>query len=212
MITIEKMVFNPFQVNTYFVYDETKECVIIDSACYEEDEQAALKNYVEKMGLKPVALVNTHCHVDHILGNKFASEAFGLPLQAHPDGVPFIEAAPQHGLTFGFNVVDPILPKVELHEGDQIKFGNSSLDVIEAPGHADGSICLYNKEAGILVTGDVLFKESIGRTDLPTGNLDTLLSNIKEKLFVLDGETKVFPGHGPESTIGHEKAKNPFIM
>ncbi|MFA8451548.1 MAG: MBL fold metallo-hydrolase [Bacteroidales bacterium] len=212
MITVDKIIFNPFQVNTYIVYDETKECVIVDAACYDQEEKNALINYIKKHDLKPVALVNTHCHIDHILGNSFAAESFNIPLQAHADGQSFIDNAPQYGMSFGFDIKDPVDIKKTLKEGDKIEFGSSYLEVIEAPGHANGSICLLNKENNILITGDVLFKESIGRTDLPTGDLDLLLKNIKEKLFTLEESTVVYPGHGPETSIGHEKVQNPFIL
>ncbi|MFA8298700.1 MAG: MBL fold metallo-hydrolase [Hyphomicrobiales bacterium] len=211
MVTIEKLVFNPFQVNTFIIYDETKECVIVDAACYGSDEEQILADFIKDKGLKPVHLIDTHCHIDHILGNRFAATTYNLELSAHRDSEFFVERSLESAAMYGFKLENPLMPSIYLKEGDEVKFGNSKLKIAEAPGHANGSICLISEEGNFVVTGDVLFKDSIGRTDLPTGDLDLLLSNIKEKLFVLDKDMKVHPGHGPETSIGYEKQNNPFV-
>lgn len=211
MIKVKALVFNPFQENTYLLSDETNECIIMDAGCYTDQEFDLLVNYLQKNGLKPVKLVNTHCHVDHVLGIRKLIEKYNIPFEAHPDEDQIISEAVTHGRVFGFNVVQPPFPTKYLREGDEVKFGNSSLKVLEAPGHSPGSIALYSPESNFVVTGDVLFKGSIGRTDLTGGDYDQLISNIYKKLLSLDHSTVVYPGHGPATTIGEEIMTNPFL-
>lgn len=211
MIQIKKFAFNPFQTNTYLLYDETKECAIIDAACEDDYEKQTLMDFIEANGLKPVQLIYTHCHVDHVLGNSFVTEQYNLKPSVHPKGKLFWETTREFSSVFNVSISEPFHPGNFLEEGDTIKFGNSELQVIYTPGHADGSICLYSKEQNFLIAGDVLFQGSIGRTDLPTGNFDVLSESIKGKLFVLPDETVVYPGHGPETSIGFEKKNNPFV-
>jgi len=156
-------------------------------------------------------MINTHAHIDHILGNTFVCEKYNLKPEAHIAGLKFYEIAPASGSVFGISVGKVIMPVDFLKEGDIVKIGNFSLKVLYTPGHADGSICLVNEEGSFVITGDVLFRESIGRTDLPTGNLDKLLESIRLKLFTLPDQYIVYPGHGPTTTIGFEKRNNPFI-
>jgi len=208
---IKTLSFNPFQVNTYVLYDGTGECVIIDPACYEPNEERALVSFIDGEGLKPVAVLYTHCHVDHILGGRFVCERFALKPLAHADTMPFLENSVEHGRLFGFEVKKPVMPEEFLNEGDSIVFGDQKLEVIHAPGHADGSLCFYHPVAGLLISGDVLFQAGIGRTDLPTGDYDTLIASINNKLMTLPPGVKVFPGHGPATTIGYEREHNPFL-
>ncbi len=212
MLKIKTFVFNPFQVNTYLLYDDTGQCVIIDPACYEDPEKLALADFVGKEGLNPVLALNTHCHIDHILGNNFVTGKFSIPLKVHKDSMVFIKNGKEYALSFGFEIEEIAMPDGFIAEGDIIEFGNRQLKVIHTPGHADGSICLYEHKAGVLFCGDVLFKSGIGRTDLPTGNYDNLISNIKEKLMLLPDDVVVYPGHGPDTTIGMEKRNNPFLL
>ena len=212
MTKTKLFVFNPFQVNTYVLYDDVGKCIIIDPACYEDPEKRALSDFIKNEGLEPVMILNTHCHIDHILGNNFVKNEFGIPLKTHKDSLMFIENGKEYAMTFGFEVEDLVKPDEFLDDGDIIEFGGQKLKVIHTPGHADGSLCFYNEQAGKLFCGDVLFKAGIGRTDLPTGNYDTLISNIKEKLLVLPEDVVVYPGHGPETTIGMEKKANPFLQ
>ena len=211
MVQIGIQTFNPFQVNTYILSDETGECVIIDPACYEPHEEQQLAGFIEQEGLKPVAILYTHCHIDHILGNNFVIRRFGLKPLAHKDSLPFLINSRSHGKTFGFEVEDPILPEEYLDDGQEVAFGNQKLKALHTPGHAAGSLCFYHKEDGILIAGDVLFHQSIGRTDLPTGDFELLIRSIEEKLLSLPDEVKVYPGHGPSTTIGEERKHNPFL-
>jgi hydroxyacylglutathione hydrolase len=211
MLNIQRFSFNPFQVNTYILFDETKECAIIDAGCYGQAEQEELTGFIRENGLKPVKLINTHCHIDHIAGTAFASREFGLKLEAHEGGLKLIKHAEKAGFIYGFDRLETIDPEVLLKEGDIIRFGNSELEVIETPGHADGSVCFISHADKFVITGDVLFNGSIGRTDLPTGNYDVLMKNIREKLMTLPEDYRVFAGHGPETTIGYEAYSNPFL-
>ena len=211
MITIKKFVFNSFQVNTYVLFDETKDCVIIDAACYEDFEKEELVEYIEREGLKPVRLLYTHCHIDHILGNNFVADKYNLRLEIHRDGLPFHKGVKNHGVAFGFDLEPLTEPGNFFKEGDKIKFGNSELEVLYTPGHADGSVCFLNRKQKFVIVGDVLFNQSIGRTDLPTGDYDLLIKSIREKLFTLPDDFTVYPGHGPETSIGFEKVNNPYL-
>ncbi|MBE0648781.1 MAG: MBL fold metallo-hydrolase [Bacteroidales bacterium] len=211
MITIKTFVFNPFMVNTYLLFDETREAIIVDAACSDEREEEHLENFIETNSLKLVRNINTHSHIDHILGNVFIEERFGIRPEYHPAGESFLIRAKDVGIAYGFQV-DRVPEAARLLEANEmIRWGNSSLRVIYTPGHADGSCCFYSKEQGFVITGDVLFRDSIGRTDLPTGNFDLLMESITEQVFTLPDDTVVYPGHGPETEIGYEKMNNPFI-
>lgn len=210
---IKKFVFNLFQENTYVLYDESKECVIIDPGCYTQEEEKELENFILDNDLKPVALLNTHCHIDHILGNQFVSEKWKIGLQAHPLDLFLLENAYQSSSMFGLsNYKHSPLPDKLLQENDTIKFGNSYLKVVFVPGHSPGHICFYSPEELFIISGDVLFQGSIGRTDLPGGDFHTLLNSITEKLFSLPEETKVYCGHGPSTVLAFEKEHNPFLQ
>lgn len=211
MITVKKFVFNSFQVNTYVLFDETKECVIIDAACYEDFEKEELVEYIAKEGLKPVRLLDTHCHIDHILGNNFVADKYNLGIEIHRDGLPFHKDVKNQGKAFGFDLEPLTEPGNFFKDGDKVKFGNSELEVLYTPGHADGSVCFLNRKQKFVIVGDVLFNQSIGRTDLPTGDYDLLIKSIREKLFTLPDDFTVYPGHGPETSIGFEKVNNPYF-
>jgi hydroxyacylglutathione hydrolase len=211
MMQIERFVFNPFQVNTFLLWDETKECAIIDAGCYTMKEQAEITGFIKAKGLKPVRLINTHCHIDHIPGMAFISREYGLKPEAHPGGLEFIRHAEKTGLIYGFNDLEIIIPQIPLKEGEAVRFGNSELQVVETPGHADGSVCFISHTDKFVITGDVLFYQSIGRTDFPTGDYDLLIKSLREKLLTLPHDYKVYPGHGPETTIGFESYSNPFL-
>ncbi len=211
MITIEKFVFNPFQENTFVLFDETKECLFIDPGCYEQGEQDYLKSYVESNELKPVKQIYTHCHVDHILGNNFIADTYGLKPEIHEAGLPFLVNGHQHGQMYGFQMDHNTEPETFIEHDDLIKFGNSELKAVYTPGHVDGHLCFINSDQKFVVTGDVLFQDSIGRTDFPTGDFDLLMKSIHEQLFILDDDFTVYCGHGPETSIGYEKVNNPFI-
>ena len=211
MISIRTFTFNPFQENTYVLYDDTGECVIIDPGCYTEDEKEELAGYIEASGLKPVKLLLTHAHIDHVLGNNFLCGKYNLKIEMNLIEKELLLSAALYGEMWGIQVEPSPSPEIFLREGDMVKFGQSSLNVIFTPGHSPGSICFYQPEQKFAIAGDVLFYGSIGRTDLPGGDYDTLIKSIKEKVFPLGDDVKIYPGHGPETTIGHEKKFNPFV-
>lgn len=211
MITIQSFTFNLFQENTYLLFDATKECVIIDPGCSTNSERDTLKNFIEQNELKPVKLLNTHCHIDHILGNKFIADTYALGLEANENDLRTLDAGKVSAEIFGIEYELSPLPSHFLNEGDIVKFGNSELEIVFTPGHSTGSICFYNRSDKFVIGGDVLFYQSIGRTDLPGGNHEQLLTSIRTKLFTLPDDFTVHPGHGPSTSIGFEKVNNPFL-
>ena len=211
MTEIKEFVFNPFQENTLVLFDETNECIIIDPGCFNDHEKKALKNFIEEKALKPVAVILTHGHVDHICGTKFCFEEFGLAPECHKLDHDILNQAVLHGKVFGLEIEAPPTPGNTLKEGDKVLVGNTSLSVIHVPGHTRGSIALFRNEQKFLITGDVLFNGGIGRTDLPGGNYDVLMNSIKDKLLPLGDEVKVYSGHGPSTSLGEERRSNPFI-
>ena len=209
---IKTFTFNPFSENTFIVYDDTKECIIIDPGCYEKNERKELEKYISDNNLKPIMLINTHCHIDHVFGNQFVCKRWGLDLQINKLDLDILKNNVELAQLYGFeNYEISPMPKKFLNENDKINFGNSTLTIILTPGHSPGHISLYSSKEKIIISGDVLFNNGIGRTDLPGGNYDTLIKSIKEKLLVLEDETIVFCGHGPSTTIRKEKLNNPFL-
>jgi glyoxylase-like metal-dependent hydrolase (beta-lactamase superfamily II) len=211
MFHIKSFTFNPFEENTYLLFDETNECIIIDPGCYMEDEKKELIDFIEANKLTPVQLLNTHCHVDHIFGNKFLFEKYKLLPECHKNELQLLAAASEYSKLWGIFLDPSPTPKVFLDEEDEIKFGHQTLKILFTPGHSPGSICFYHVEEKKIISGDVLFQMSIGRTDLPMGDYDTLIESIRTKLFTLPDDVKVFAGHGPATTIGFEKKNNPFL-
>ena len=212
MFLIKVLTFNAVQENTYVVYNEYKECFIIDPGCYSQEEKDELKSFIKDHDLQPKMLLNTHCHLDHVFGNKDIAEAYGLKLHLHKNEEQVLQLAPSSGLMFNLPFDNYIGKYVYLREGDIVSLHDDELEVIEAPGHSPGSICFYCAKQKFLIGGDVLFYQSIGRTDLPGGSHENLVKNIKEKLFNLPDDVKVYPGHGPATTIGEEKKHNPFLV
>ena len=210
MIQIQSFTFNPFEENTYVLYDKTGEAIVIDPGCYEKVEQEELKNFISGKKLNVKLLINTHCHIDHVLGNDFVKNEYHVPFLIHPIEIPVLKAVKIYASNYGFPHYHEVLPDRELKEGELVRFGNSSLEVIFLPGHSPGHIGFYHPPQKFLISGDVLFYHSIGRTDLPGGNHDTLLSSIHQKLFVLPDEVTVYPGHGHSTSLGEEKIHNPF--
>ena len=211
MITIKIFEFNPFQVNTYVLHDERNECIIIDPGCNDDYERSELIDYIDANKLTVVKILNTHVHTDHILGNAFVCKHFGMGWEAHPDGKALWGMAREFGTVLNIKVEDIGLPQATFEDGDIIKFGNSELAVLYTPGHAAGSVCLVSHKQKFVISGDVLFRDSIGRTDLPTGNYEVLAESIRSKLFTLDGDYIVYPGHGPETTISYEMSFNQYL-
>ena len=211
MLQIKSFVFSPIQENTYILYNEFKECVIIDPGCYFDEEKEQLKTFIDNNKLKPLLLLNTHCHLDHVFGNKFVAETYNLTLHLHEKEQQVLAFAPTSGLMYNMPFDNYTGNFLLLKEGDVINVGDDKLTVIETPGHSPGSVCFYCKKQNFVIGGDVLFQGSIGRTDLPGGNHQTLLDSIRKKLFVLPDETVVYNGHGSETSVGEEKKHNPFL-
>ena len=211
MATLQAFPNNPYQENTYLVYDETGECAIIDPGMYTAAEQNTVVNFIKQHQLKPVLLLNTHCHIDHVLGNQFVFQQYGLKPQFHEGELQVLEAMPVWAEQSGIRYELSPLPDAYLPETGTVHFGNTTLELIFAPGHSPAHLCFYSAADQWLAGGDVLFRNSVGRTDLPGGNHQQLISNIKTKLFVLPDDITVYPGHGPETTIGYEKQHNPFF-
>jgi hydroxyacylglutathione hydrolase len=210
MLHLQRFTFNPLQENTYVLYHTNGDCVIIDPGCYEEDEKEALANFIEHKNLTVSKLLNTHCHVDHVLGNSFVKERYQVKLHIHELDEPVLRSVKVYAPHYGFFQYEESEPDVFLSEGNTIQVGGVDLHILFVPGHAPGHIAFYQPEQKFLIAGDVLFYNSIGRTDLPGGNYNTLISSIHQKLFILPEDVTVYPGHGPETTIGFEKRTNPF--
>ena len=211
MIKIKSFAFNPFQTNTYILSDESKDAIVIDPSFTSAEEEKNFDEYLEGNDLKLVGAYNTHLHFDHCLGVNYIKQKYGIGYAAHPEGVRFIESASKQASIYGLQISEINAPEIDITEKDTIKFGNSELHILNTPGHADGSLCFVSDKDHFVISGDVLFRESIGRTDLPTGNLDLLLDSIHNKLFTLKGDYIVYPGHGPNTTIAEEIAGNPFL-
>lgn len=209
---IKTFTFNPFQENTYVVYDESKECVIIDAGCYEKHEQQTLLEWITSEQLTPVKLISTHSHLDHVFGNHFLCHHFSIPLGIHPLDLETLNSLTKVASMYGIpNVFESPAPTFYFEEGDSIVFGNSQLEVLFVPGHAPGHVAFVSHDDAFVVNGDCLFSGSIGRTDLPGGNHEQLIQSINQKLFTLPDSYTVYCGHGPATTVGHEKHNNPFF-
>lgn len=211
MIQIETLIFNSFQVNTFLVWDETGDCLVVDPAFYTEEERIRFDRLIGEKGVKLTGQVNTHCHIDHVLGIHHIQSHYQCPFRAHPEEERNVKHAPVMGEVFGLHmeplkVIDQVVQDEEV-----IQVGNHSLQSIHVPGHSPGSLAYYSEEGGFVITGDALFEGSIGRTDLPGGDYDQLIQSIKSRLLVLPPDTAVYPGHGPASTIGNECTENPFL-
>lgn len=212
MINVHYFVFSPFQENTYVLSDETKECIIIDPGCYKQHEKDKLADYIEQEGLKPVRLLNTHCHLDHVFGNKFICDQYNLLPEIHKDELSGLQAVPTYSATMGLKVEPSPLPEKYLSEKDTIEFGNSTLSILFTPGHSIASISFYSEADKFVIGGDVLFQGSIGRTDLPGGSYPTLIESILNEFMPLGDDVVVYSGHGPQTTIGQERVSNPFLV
>lgn len=210
MLRVKKFTFNPFAENTYVLFDDTKECVIIDPGCYEKPEQHALTEFIHSNQLVVKMLLNTHCHIDHVLGNAFVKRKFNVGLFINPIEEPLLRAVKSYASNYGFFQYDDSVADGFLTEKDVVAFGEQKIKILFVPGHSPGHIAFYDEVSKILIGGDVLFENSIGRTDLPGGNFNTLINSIHEKFFTLPDDVTVYCGHGEETSIGFEKRTNPF--
>ena len=211
-MTIKTFTFNPFQENTYLVFDETNEAVIIDAGCLQDAEKQVLTRFIEDNKLTLKRVLNTHLHLDHQFGNKYLFDTYGITPEACVEDEFLLENVVAQARSYGFPVTEEAQPLgAYITENQELTFGNSSLKAIHAPGHSPGSMVLYSEKEGVLFAGDVLFQGSIGRTDLPKGDYASLILAITKKLLVLPDSTVVYCGHGPSTTIGYEKKNNPYL-
>lgn len=211
MLHVKSFAFNAFQENTYIVYQENGPCAIFDPGMSSAAEEEALTAFIQDNELKPIALYNTHCHVDHVLGNHFVHQTYGLMPQMHEGEVPVLVAVQNIAPAYGFRYDVSPIPETFLIEGETFNIGDYEFKILFVPGHSPAHVAFYCAEENILIGGDILFRSSIGRTDLPGGNHQLLLDNIKNKIYTLPSDTVVYPGHGPSTTVGVEKQTNPFI-
>lgn len=210
MLQIKKFIFNPFGENTYVLFDHTMSCIIIDPGCYEKTEQQELADFIGSNNLIVKKLVNTHCHIDHVLGNAFIKRKYNVDLFIHPQEEPILRAVKSYASNYGFFQYEDSAADGFLTEKDSLEFGEQKLQILFVPGHSPGHIAFYDAAGKSLIGGDVLFENSIGRTDLPGGNFNTLINSIHEKFFTLPDDVTVYCGHGDETSIGFEKRTNPF--
>ncbi|MCB0839882.1 MAG: MBL fold metallo-hydrolase [Bacteroidetes bacterium] len=212
MIIIHPFTFNPYQENTYIISDETHECVIIDPGCYSSKEQELFSNYIDQNKLNVKKLLNTHGHIDHMLGNAFVKQRYEVPFITHKLVVPELEATQAYGALMGIHPDPSPNPDQFVDEGDTITFGNTTLEVLFTPGHSAGHISFFDRPGKNLFSGDVLFQGSIGRTDLPGGSFPVLMKSIFDKILPLGDDVKVYCGHGPSTTVRQERVSNMFIL
>ena len=211
MYNVKIFIFSPIQENTYVLSNDKKEAIIIDPGCYGREEEQQLEDHIVSNGLKVRMLLNTHCHLDHVFGNKFAAERWGLKPHIHPAEKPVLDYAPVAGLMWNLPIHNYTGDLVYLNEGDVTGLENEPLEVLYTPGHSPGSISFYSAQDRFIISGDVLFQGSVGRTDLPGGDFDTLANSIRTRLYTLPEETTVYSGHGEPTTIGREMTGNPYV-
>jgi hydroxyacylglutathione hydrolase len=211
MLIIKSFVFSPIQENTYVLYNDKDACLIIDPGCYFGNERRELQQFINEEKLVPEILLNTHCHLDHVFGNKFIHDEFGLTLHIHEKEKIVLDFAAEAGLRWNMPFDNYRGKIIYLKEGDKIKLGEDELEVLFTPGHSPGSISFYCEAQKFVISGDVLFKSGIGRTDLPGGDINVLIESINKKLFSLPDDVIVYSGHGLPTTIGFEKKNNPFL-
>ncbi len=213
MLKIAKLTFNPIQENTYILWDESGECIVVDAGNISAREDNRLVDFITEQGLNPVMAVNTHGHFDHLAGVEHLRRTYDIPFAMSSKDAYLLEAAPTSARMFGIGeIAAPTKIDIDLNTLEELHFGNTTMKIIHTPGHTPGHVSLYNEEMGVVLTGDTLFRESIGRTDLPGGDYSWIMRSILDKLIVLGDEVKVYPGHGEETTIGHESLYNPFIV
>jgi len=206
---IKTFTFNQFQENTFVISDNTSDCIIIDPGCYLQEEKNELENYIIENKLKPIYLINTHCHIDHILGNAAVKSKYNIPLYLHKEDLSTLHSVESYAHVYGFEKYKTSPdPDEYLIDQSEISFGLMKFKIHHTPGHAPGHVVLYNQENKFVINGDVLFNGSFGRVDLPGGDLETLKNSIFDVMFQLPEDTIVYCGHGPETTIGKEKKDN----
>jgi hydroxyacylglutathione hydrolase len=212
MLHIQPFTFNPFSENTYLVWDDSLACVVIDPGCADRSEQQALAQFMAAQNLKLELVLNTHCHIDHVFGNRWLVDTYKVPLAAHRKDLMNLNGAVPYAHMMGMSFDPSPEPTIWLDGMKEISFGQTTFEIRFTPGHAPGHVSFYHAASGTLFSGDVLFQGSIGRTDLPGGNFSTLMQSIAQQILTLPDETVVWSGHGPETTVGEERQHNPFIL
>lgn len=208
---VKTLVFNAFQENTYLLYDDSGEAAIVDAGCGTQRERDLLERTCTELGLRPTLLLNTHCHIDHLLGVAHLQRTYSAQAAAHPDDAPLLRTLPAQAALFGMPLDEVPTFDIDLSHQQTVRFGHTNLLVLHTPGHSPGGVCFLHQESGTLLSGDTLFQGSVGRTDLPGGDYNTLMQSIKQHLLSLPNPTVVLPGHGPQTTIDYERNYNPFI-
>ena len=211
MLNVSFFTFNAFQENTYIIANDKNQCWIIDPGMYQDDEREALFDYIASKQLQPQAIINTHAHIDHIFGVQATMDKYHIPFGMHQLEEPVLKMAAGSATLFGFDLGQPPVPTFYIQDGQPLTLGHDEVQVFLTPGHSPGSISFYYPQGGWVISGDVLFSGSIGRTDLPGGNFDTLITSIRTHLFTLPGATTVLSGHGPATTVSEEKLHNQFL-
>jgi len=212
MLQVKRLILNPFQENTYIIYDQSGDAIIVDPGCYDKSDFDEVKWFIDSNDLKVKSLILTHGHIDHILGIDKLKELYSVTCIAHADDIPLIETSPKHGLMFGLSLDKAPTIDAFIKDGDKISLGKSTIEVIHTPGHSMGGVCFLLPEEKMLFTGDTLFNGSIGRTDLLGGSYETLIQSITNRIIPLGDDIKIYPGHGDSSTIGFERKNNPFLQ
>ena len=208
---VKSFVFNAFYENTYLLSSSNLETLVLDPGCYEDFEKKELTDFIKTNKLKPIAIINTHCHIDHVLGNDYLKKLYNIPLWIPATEKNLLKSVSTYAPTMGIQDYQEAQPDKLLSEKDVITFGSKKLEILYAPGHSEGHLMFYHAADKSLMAGDVIFRESIGRTDLPGGNFKTLEESIKNQVYTLPEAVKIYPGHGPSTTVGHEKKHNPFV-
>ena len=212
MLTIHSFCFNAFQENTYIIYNEKKNAIIVDPGCYLKNEQDVLAGFISENKLTPTLLLNTHCHLDHVFGNNFVSEKYGLAAHFHENEQPVIDRLPQGGERWGVPCEPYKGPVQYIKQDEIIQFDETTFKVLLTPGHSPGSVCFYNEAQDFMIGGDLIFKDGVGRTDLPGCNPLDLINSILTQIIPLPDTMTIYAGHGPETTLGREKKANPYIL
>ena len=211
MLYVQSFSFNPFQENTYLLINDKKQCWIVDPGMYDNSETNSFIQYLQKSGLQPQSIINTHTHLDHIFGVQSLKDAYQIPFGIHEADVPVLKNAKGSAAMFGLEMPSVPVPDFYIKENERLALGDDSVEVRLTPGHSPGSISFYYEPGNWVVSGDVLFAGGIGRTDLPGGHYNTLIQAIRTQLFTLPADTKLFSGHGPATTVGYEQQHNSFL-
>lgn len=212
MLAIQTFCFNPFQENTFVLFNTAKEAIIVDPGCYIRSEQATLKNWIAENELTPKLLLNTHCHLDHVFGNNFIADTYSLAVHIHPNEKIVLDRLEEASERWGVPTAAYHGEIIFIDKSESLQFGEDTFSILETPGHSPGSICFYHQAQDFIIGGDLIFQDGVGRTDLPGGNPAELIKSIREQILPLPDTLTIYNGHGPATTLGREKLHNPYIQ